>query len=187
MLQKSGCETHHRLSTPTQKAPLCQWSYHFLVQLFTHCHKSLHSLLKRTTNRIPARNKIAMRKVNIEKPCTCAHSIFIYASHPLSLLCSTALRLSHHRSCTHSVMALTLTPWGGSKADLIWKDGSAAFKAALVMCSSTACPATPQIPVTMKVPAKSATADPAIKASLLQRVIMRTNCLLHCCACCRFL
>jgi hypothetical protein len=39
----------------------------------------------------------------------------------------------------------------------------------------------------MKVPAKSATADPAIKASLSQPVIMITNCLLHCCACCRFL
>jgi hypothetical protein len=83
-------------------------------------------------------------------------------------------------------MALTLTPWGGSKAALTWSDDSAAFKAASVMCSSTACPVTPQIPVTMKVPVKSATADPAIKASLSQPVIMITNCLLHCCACCRF-
>ncbi len=75
------------------RAPLCQWSYHFLVKLFTHCHKSPHTVLKRTTNRIPARNKIAMRKFNIEKQCTRTHSIFIYASHPLSLLCSIALRL----------------------------------------------------------------------------------------------
>jgi hypothetical protein len=129
-----------------------------------------------------------MRKFNIEKPCTRAHSIFHLCIPPI------VATVFHSTQAVTSQELYTFCD-GPDFNSLRWIKSSFDMnqmvvqpsKAASVMCSSTACPATPQIPVTMKVPAKSAKVDPAKKASHSQPVIMKTNCQLHWCACCRFL